>query len=360
MKTKLLLFIAIIFTANAFGQDPSKVGMETRNFVDEERKNWTGTAPRPVFTTVWYPTSSPAKEEKVFIGSAEKPIFISGEAAKNTEISPAKRRYPLIVLSHGTGGSALQLMWLGQALAARGYIVAAVNHHGNTGAEDKYQAQGFILWWERARDLTVAIDKILADSKFGSRIDSKKIGAAGFSLGGASVAAVAGGVFDIEAFDKFCASPERDATCEPQPEFEGAMKEFEQLKTKDRIVIESLKRAEISYRDSRIKAVFAIAPALGASFTPKSLSSIKIPFELVVGESDATAPAKTNAERLVRFIKNSEIKILPGVAHYTFLSECSEFGKTILPICRDAEGVSRAEIHKQVSQKAFEFFRKKL
>lgn len=361
MKTKLLLFIAIIFTANVFGQNLSKVGMTRRNFVDEQRKNWTGTAPRPIAATVWYPTNSQAKEEKIVIGNPEKPIFISGEAIKNAEISSAKKRYPLIVLSHGTGGSALQIMWLGQYLAARGFIVTAVDHHGNTGAEEKYMAQGFVLWWERAQDLRVLIDKMLADSEFGKRIDAKKTGAAGFSLGGTTVTSIVGGVFSVEAFNKFCVSPEHDATCDPQPEYANAMKEFNELKTKDSIVIESLKRAEISYKDSRIKAVFAIAPALGASFTQKSLESIKIPFQFVVGESDNTAPAKTNAQKIALFVKKSNFTILPGkVAHYTFLSDCTDFGKTILPICRDEEGVDRTEVHQKTAQMAFEFFSKKL
>ena len=361
MKLKLLVFLTIIFAANIFGQNISKVGMTTREFNDDARKNWSGTAPRPVFTTVWYPANADAKEEKVVIGNPDNPIFLAGSAAKDAEISRVKKRHPLIVISHGTGGSALQMMWLGEYLAARGFIVAAVNHHGNTGAEEKYLAQGFILWWERARDSRVAVDKLLTDSKFGKSIDAKKIGAVGFSLGGSTVTSIAGGIFDISAFDKFCASAERDATCEPQPEFPNAMKEFEELRKNDPIVIESLKRAEISYKDARIKAIFAIAPALGTAFTKTSLSKIKIPFQFVVGESDQTAPAKTNAQKIAQFVKKSDVEILPGqVAHYTFLSDCTPFGKTILAICRDAESVDRTELHKKVSQMAFEFFRKNL
>jgi predicted dienelactone hydrolase len=41
------------------------------------------------------------------------------------------------------------MMWLGYYLASRGYIVAAVNHHGNTAAEKERAAQGFLLYWER-------------------------------------------------------------------------------------------------------------------------------------------------------------------------------------------------------------------
>lgn len=41
--------------------------------------------------------------------------------------------------------------WAGRL--RRGYVVAAVNHHGNTSREP-YLPHGFLLWWERAKDLT--------------------------------------------------------------------------------------------------------------------------------------------------------------------------------------------------------------
>jgi hypothetical protein len=33
------------------------------------------------------------------------------------------------------------------------------NHHGNTAAERGRAAQGFLLYWERAKDLTAVLDK---------------------------------------------------------------------------------------------------------------------------------------------------------------------------------------------------------
>ncbi|HEY8561737.1 MAG TPA: hypothetical protein VIL74_15280 [Pyrinomonadaceae bacterium] len=361
MKSGPFLFLTLLLTINVCGQNVSKIGMTTRGFADETRPDWSGRAPRPIATTIWYPADAPENEAKIVLGNPDNPLFIAGAAVRGAKISAARERFPLIVISHGTGGSALQMMWLGQYLAARGFIAAAIDHHGNSAAEGKYRAQGFVLWWERARDLRVAIDDLLADAEFGGRIDAGKIGAAGFSLGGATVTATAGGIFDLRGFEKFCASSERDATCEPQPEFPGAMKEFEELRTKDASVIESLNRAADSYRDRRVKAVFAIAPALGAAFTQSSLSSVEIPFQIVAGEADATTPPRTNAQKLARSIKKSAVKILPGkVGHYTFLAECTDFGKTILPICRDEAGVDRAAVHRTVGQMAFEFFKANL
>ena len=75
------------------------------------------------------------------------------------------------------------IAWLGRALASKGYIAAAVNHPGNNALEE-YTAEGFLIWWERARDLTSVIDMLVGDSQFGRLIDRSRIGAAGFSLGG--------------------------------------------------------------------------------------------------------------------------------------------------------------------------------
>jgi hypothetical protein len=67
--------------------------------------------------------------------------------------------------------------------------------------------------------------------------------------------------------------------------------------------------------------------------------------EIVVGAGDAVTPAPTNALRYGRLIRDANVVILPGpVGHYTFLDECTEHGKAILPICRDHQDVDRAAI----------------
>ncbi|MCX5812499.1 MAG: hypothetical protein NT178_08135 [Proteobacteria bacterium] len=93
------------------GKAPAVVGMATRDFVDESRKNWQGTGTGPLKTTIWYPAAA-SGEETVFGGLPERQIFVSYKVAKNAEISLNSQKYPLILLSHGTGGSALQMMWL--------------------------------------------------------------------------------------------------------------------------------------------------------------------------------------------------------------------------------------------------------
>jgi alpha-beta hydrolase superfamily lysophospholipase len=127
------LFLLLLLACQASAQTTFKVGMITRDFTDEHRKNWQGTAPRPLRTAIWYPASpTTIKEETIFGGPPDREVFAPVTVAAGASVSNTKQKYPFVLLSHGTGGSAVQMMWLGYYLAARGYIVAAVNHHGNT------------------------------------------------------------------------------------------------------------------------------------------------------------------------------------------------------------------------------------
>jgi len=93
---------------------------------DSDRRSWSGDEPRPLAATVWYPASSENPEQ-----AWRAKVFRFGYSALNAPFSDTTQR-PLIVLSHGTGGSTAQLSWPAEHLVTGGYMVAAVNHHGNT------------------------------------------------------------------------------------------------------------------------------------------------------------------------------------------------------------------------------------
>ena len=332
--------------------------MVTRVFADTTRLAWDGSGPRPLRTSVWYPAPPGSPERSILDPSVP---FTVGQVAEDAPLSPAAPRYPLILVSHGTGGSAIQMMWLGRYLAAHGFIVAALNHHGNTGVEASPDPRGFLLYWERARDLSVALDRLLADSVFGPRIDTARVGAAGFSLGGYTVIAVAGGRFNPPQFDAFCGSARRDFTCGPQPEFPRAPELFAVLTATDSVTRRSLEHASDSYRDARVRAVFAISPALGGGFTAADLREVSVPVSIVVGQGDTVTSPATNARRYAALIPGAALAILPGpVGHYTFLAECTERGRAVVAVCRDGAGVDRARVHARVSSMALRFFESKL
>ncbi|WP_158816129.1 alpha/beta fold hydrolase [Methylocapsa sp. S129] len=168
------------------------------------------------------------------------------------------------LLSHGNGSTASQLAWLGTALAARGFVVVAVNHPGNNALED-YTIDGLSLWWLRAVDLSAVINAMLDDKIFRSQIDPTRIGAAGHSLGGATVIAIAGGVANPAQLEAFCRSPAADASCKPPPPASEMRQKMLACLTADSDFRRRLCEAGKSYRDERVRAVFAMAPGPGHS-----------------------------------------------------------------------------------------------
>jgi predicted dienelactone hydrolase len=273
-------------------------------------------------------------------------VFDSVPVAPGVDIAHTKQKYPLVLLSHGTGSSAEQLIWLGYHLASRGYIAAAVNHHGNTTAENKLFAQGAALVWERPKDLSVVLDKLLADPMFGKRIDADRVGAAGFSLGGYTVIAMGGGKFSPDTFAAWCKSEQHDLTCESRPALPDNLQ-----------VNESISRSNDSFRDPRIKGVFAIAPVLAHGFTQSRLTDLTIPVRIVVGEADTMAPMATNALHYTQIIQQAQLNVLHGdVGHNEFMAACTAYGRKTEPVCKDAAGVNRVRVHREVANMAYEFF----
>ena len=335
-----------------------KVGVAQRSFVPAGSYPWRGAKTHALLTTIWYPADAASVEQPQWIGPPDSPLFAAGRAAPAA--APASGKYPLIVLSHGTGGSALILGWLGSALASAGYIAAAVNHPGNN-AMEPYTVPGFSLWWERARDLSQVIDQMLADREFGARIDSKRIGAAGFSLGGYTMIEIAGGITDRSAYQEFCKSPAADGICKSPPEFPDLLAQFNKLDEVakgDPELAESLRREKESHRDPRVRAVFAIAPALGPAFPPPGLKNIRIPVEIVAGAADDNVPVASSAKYFASHIPGSKLALLEGgVRHYEFLGVCTPQGRQRLPLlCTDNPGVDREAIHQKTAAMAVRFF----
>ena len=124
----IAIFLSTIIACTTVRENP--VGERRLMFKDASRKNWIDHTSRPILTIIWYPAKQGTVEHQSNVS-----IFKTGWSAKMAEISTEKDKYPLILLSHGTGGSAISISWLGKKLARKDYIVAALNHHGNTATE---------------------------------------------------------------------------------------------------------------------------------------------------------------------------------------------------------------------------------
>ncbi len=197
---------------------------------------------RQMDTAIWYPAS--AGKTEVF---AENPIFVGGEVRRDAV--PAAGRHPVILLSHGMGGTYLSLNWLASGLAARGAVVVSVNHP-NGWFRDRQPVKMF-NHWTRVEDLQVALDAVLADKTLSAVIDPARIYAAGFSFGGWTALSLAGVKANLGGSHAYCAAAgDRSHNC-TDLKFYGL----------DPAKVDAA-RWTASYKDARIKAVAAIDPGL--------------------------------------------------------------------------------------------------
>lgn len=328
------------------------VGVAFGSYADPQRPAWGSPGQRPVEVTFWYPAAPGTRQEEWRVA-----FFRTGQSAFDAPLPASPRRFPLVLLSHGTGGSAVSLGWLAHALAARGYVVAAVNHHGNTGAEPSYRPQGFVLWWERAADLSLVLDRVAGHPLLGARIDPARIGAAGFSLGGYTALLLAGARTDRPRWQAFCAGRPDDPACRPPPEAPFTLDELTRTLEADPAARRSLERSGESRRDARVRAVYALAPALVAALDPASLAAIDVPLRLAVGERDDQAPPAHNAAAVAGAVRGAGLLRVPGGTHYVFLSSCSPWGKLVArSLCSDPWGLDREQVHATVAADMADFF----
>lgn len=109
---------------------------------------------------------------------------------------------PLVIFSHGIGGSRRGYSYLGQHFAAQGMASLHVQHVGSDrslwlgnpltlvgrlqGAAQDSEALA------RVKDMRFALDQLLAHPEFGARIDARRMAAAGHSYGANTVMLLAG------------------------------------------------------------------------------------------------------------------------------------------------------------------------
>jgi predicted dienelactone hydrolase len=302
--------------------------------------------------TLWYPST--AAEQALDVGPPAGPILLAGAVAADAPFADAAR-HPLVLVSHGFGGTARGMAWFGTALARAGYVVVAVDHPG-TNAVDGVTAEGAYAPWERPRDLQAALDKVLADPALAAHIYKDRIGVAGFSLGGFTSLVELGARPDFDQFRAFCDGPNRDAICNPQIEYPVDMrKQPGVLAEPGMAALAADQKADLA--DPRVKAAFLIAPAVIQGIDFDSLRRLHLPVAIALGAADTVAPPKTNGELAAKLIPGATIDVLPGVGHYDFLPPCGPRG-SVLPAayCAEQPGVSRQAAHDRVTAEAVAFF----
>lgn len=311
---------------------------------DSTRSNWAGTGQRPLAWSAWYPAADDALAAVPEASSWFKASPIAVNAPMRAADEPAR----LVLISHGSGGTAASLEWLGHRLAQRGHVALALDHHGHTGTEP-YRPEGFLALWERARDFSVLLDDPSWRQALGGPI-SKNAVIAGYSAGAYTALLLMGARVAFSQFepDNPLTSPIRGPR-----EFPDLADHLPRL-LEDPIFAASWDRRRQTYRDPRVLGAIAIAPGRSVlGLAPESFEAIMGPVELFGGDADDIAPPDPCCTVPHEAIFTASLQIFAGVGHYAFLGEPTAHGRAQGgSLFTEADEALRPLVHDHVASQA--------
>jgi predicted dienelactone hydrolase len=312
---------------------------------------------KPAHFALYYPTPDAARV--IPMGPFPQTVAING--------APTSTVKGLIVISHGTASTETGFATLAQALARNGYLVASVEHVGDTWQDQSMRATQGRYFAERPRQASRVIDTLLADSQWRARIANAAdgrplIGALGHSAGGYTVLALAGGKPVLSRMRTHC---ELEAALDP-------------VLCKLSSVISSASAQagtaadgqadgqEVPVQaDTRVRAVMALAP-LGVAFSASSLAAITVPVAIYAGEKDTFLVPRFHAQWVMQNMQNKQgasttLQIVPNAGHYAFMNTPTmDLPSPDGSVARDPQGFDRAAFLDRLAQESITFFDKNL
>jgi len=319
-----ILFISTVLLSPVLAAAPLAAGFETLQAADG--------ADKPLEVAVWYPTEAMAQQ--VDLGPFTLNIARGGAVAG--------QGLPLIVVSHGNGGSSLSHHDTAVALAQAGFVVAAVIHTGDNHADQSRETS----MMDRPRHVSRVIDHMLTKWPGRDHIDAARIGVFGHSSGGFTALAVAGGAADLGRIAPHCQQHPDDYAC--------------QLVARRPTAAAAVATAVVqAVRDPRVRAAVVVAPALGFTFTPESLAAVSVPIQLWRAEDDTVLPHPWYVEPVRAALpKPLDYREAPKAGHFDFLAPCTpRFAAMAPPLCSSQPGFDRVAFHREFNAAVVGFFK---
>jgi predicted dienelactone hydrolase len=283
---------------------------------------------KPLQVAIWYPSSaSPSLQP---LGLFQQAVAPKGALTGD--------RLPLVLISHGVGGSLASHYDTALALAQAGFVVVAVTHTGDNSQDQSYVGNRRDLI-DRPQQISHVLDFILGAWPERTQLDPTRIGIFGFSLGGFTALVTIGGIPDLSRIPKFCSNKPEAPECR-----------FIKVHHGDQLSPSSVSDSTWIH-DARIKAAVAAAPAVSFTFAAGGLRHVKVPVQLWRADEDQESPNPWNSD-IVRdgLPTPPEVHNVTKAGHFAFLAPCSEaLAKAVPRICQDARDFDRSAFHRNLT-----------
>jgi predicted dienelactone hydrolase len=299
---------------------------------------------------VWYPSKGGGQE--TLLGDSQ---FFAGTSSWQ-DAAVADGKFPIVLLSHGAGlaGNPESLSWIAAPLAAKGFVVAAPRHPGNSG-KDRSALETMKLWL-RPNDISQTLDQLQQVPLLKVHLDLERVGVLGLSMGGGTALALAGARFDPGLLETYCDIDTLNASLCGWLRMSGV-----DLHHVD------LNEADKDNENKRIRFAMAIDPGPVDVFDVAAFPRISIPVELINLGKAGSIPRTLDASIAAETIPHATYLTIGDADHFSMFGECkpgaSELAKAQdidEPICMDGDGRTRSSIHRQLIELTAASFSEKL
>jgi len=302
--------------------------------------------------TVFYPSDAEAK-------AVQRGPFTVNAALQG---APKKGNGRLIVISHGSGGSAWTYTDLAYALVAAGFTVAVPLHQGDNYSD--MSKIGPASWRRRPAEVSHAIDVVGKDARLAPLLQLDKVGVYGMSAGGHTALSLAGGRWSPATLARHCEAhiAEDFATCVgPSTSLKGDA--FDGFKKTVSLWIIAWRLSDaswVTYDDPRVKAVVAGVP-FAADFDMSSLAAPRVPLGLVLAGKDKWLTPRFHSGAVRAACKTCELVAdVPDGGHGALLSPMPPgLSGRLAELLNDPPGFDR-KILPDVDRRIAAYFRKHL
>jgi predicted dienelactone hydrolase len=325
--------------------------------------------------TLVYPTAAAAQD--VTYGAFTVQIA-SNAAPLPADSTAASGKRALIVLSHGTAGSALPEHTLAATLARAGFVVAQPEHRGDNWQD--FSKAGPESWKTRPQDVSETIDAVARDTELAPLVDTRRVGVHGMSAGGVTGLVLAGAQWRMLNLVQHCAQnldedigfclvglrqlPELQA--QRRNQFDKARGVPEQYMPANLKVAFGGQGVEATdpRPDQRVVAV-SLAVPVGVIFTPESLARMRIPVGLSTSGDDGVLLPRFHSQHVLRHCKTcTTLSDHPQAGHFDWLSPWPASIAQSVAATQMRGGLPKPEFTDADRQKAFDqiavFFQQKL
>ncbi|MDN8611967.1 alpha/beta hydrolase family protein [Variovorax ginsengisoli] len=277
---------------------------------------------------VWYPCRAPTGQ--VHVG----PMRIPGVE----DCAMEGDHWPLVVFSHGSGGSFLGHHDTATALADAGFVVAAISHPGDN-FQDLSRQGDLSVFESRPVDMRRLVDHMVGRWPARAKLAPGEIGFFGFSRGGYTGLVAIGAKPDFKVGLSLCPAVSARPICQQ---------------------IRRNEQPRPPRRDARIKAAVIVDPL--SFFTAEGLKQVNVPVQLWASAYGGDGVTPESVDTVRRHLPSPPDWNTPAkTVHFSYLAPCSPaLAQAVPEICSDRPGFDRVAFHQSFNAKVLAFFRTQL